>query len=332
MEKIFVTGADGFIGSHLVEALVKKGYPVKALVMYNSFNSWGWLDHVDNSIKESIEVITGDIRDPFSMDEAVSDCNIILNLAALIAIPYSYNSPSSYVDTNIVGTLNLLQSTKKYNIQKMIHTSTSEVYGSARYVPIDENHPYSAQSPYAATKISADQLVLSFNKSFEIPTGIIRPFNTYGPRQSNRAIIPTVITQILSGLNELKLGNTYPTRDFSYISDTVNGIIATINSEEIIGQAINLGSGFEISIENTVKLISEIMGNEIKIISDKNRIRKDSSEVDRLFSDNSLAKKLLKWSPEYNNTKGFERGLRKTIEWFSKEGNRKIYKSDIYNI
>lgn len=332
MEKIFVTGADGFIGSHLVEALVKKGYPVKALVMYNSFNSWGWLDHVDNSIKESLEVITGDIRDPFSMDEAVSDCNVILNLAALIAIPYSYNSPSSYVDTNIVGTLNLLQSSKKYNIQKMIHTSTSEVYGSARYVPIDENHPYSAQSPYAATKISADQLVLSFNKSFEIPTGIIRPFNTYGPRQSNRAIIPTVITQILSGLNELKLGNTYPTRDFSYISDTVNGIIATINSEEIIGQAINLGSGFEISIENTVKLISEIMGNEIKIISDKNRIRKDSSEVDRLFSDNSLAKKLLKWSPEYNNTKGFERGLRKTIEWFSKEDNRKIYKSDIYNI
>ncbi|MAC41805.1 MAG: NAD-dependent dehydratase [Pelagibacterales bacterium] len=332
MKKIFVTGADGFIGSHLVESLVKKGYDVKALVLYNSFNYWGWLDDINESIKKSIEVVTGDIRDPFGIDNAIKDCDVVINLAALIAIPYSYSSPSSYVDTNIKGTLNILESTKKHNIQKLIHTSTSEVYGSAQYIPIDEKHPNIAQSPYAATKIAADQLVLSYYRSFDTPAGIVRPFNTYGPRQSNRAIIPTTITQILSGSKEIRLGNTHPTRDFSYIDDTVNGIIKSINSDEIIGNVINLGSGFEISINDTIKLITEIIGKDIKVISDKVRVRKKLSEVDQLLSDNTLAKKILKWEPKYSNIEGFKLGLQKTIEWFSNEQNRNKYKSDIYNI
>ena len=332
MKKIFVTGADGFIGSHLVESLVKKGYDVKALVLYNSFNYWGWLDDINESIKKSIEVVTGDIRDPFGIDNAIKDCDVVINLAALIAIPYSYSSPSSYVDTNIKGTLNILESTKKHNIQKLIHTSTSEVYGSAQYIPIDEKHPNIAQSPYAATKIAADQLVLSYYRSFDTPAGIVRPFNTYGPRQSNRAIIPTTITQILSGSKEIRLGNTHPTRDFSYIDDTVNGIIKSINSDEIIGNVINLGSGFEISINDTKKLITEIIGKDIKVISDKVRVRKKLSEVDQLLSDNTLAKKILKWEPKYSNIEGFKLGLQKTIEWFSNEQNRNKYKSDIYNI
>ena len=311
MKKILVTGADGFIGSHLVESLVKKGYDVKAFVLYNSFNYWGWLDDVSDSTKSSIEVVTGDIRDPFGIDNAVKDCDIVINLAALIAIPYSYHSPSSYVDTNIKGTLNILESSKKHNIKKMIHTSTSEVYGSAQYIPIDEKHPNVAQSPYAATKIAADQLALSYFRSFDTPVGIIRPFNTYGPRQSNRAIIPTVITQILSGSNEIRLGNIHPTRDFSYVEDTVNGIIASIDSDNIIGNIINLGSGFEISINDTTKLISEIIGKDIKFISDKIRVRKKLSEVDQLLSDNNLAKNLLKWEPKYSNIEGFKLGLKK---------------------
>ena len=332
MKKILVTGADGFIGSHLVESLVKKGYDVKAFVLYNSFNYWGWLDDVSDSTKSSIEVVTGDIRDPFGIDNAVKDCDIVINLAALIAIPYSYHSPSSYVDTNIKGTLNILESSKKHNIKKMIHTSTSEVYGSAQYIPIDEKHPNVAQSPYAATKIAADQLALSYFRSFDTPVGIIRPFNTQGPRQSNRAIIPTVITQILSGSNEIRLGNIHPTRDFSYVEDTVNGIIASIDSDNIIGNIINLGSGFEISINDTTKLISEIIGKDIKFISDKIRVRKKLSEVDQLLSDNNLAKNLLKWEPKYSNIEGFKLGLKKTIEWFSSEQNRNKYKSNIYNI
>jgi len=332
MKKIFVTGADGFIGSHLVESLVKKGYDIKALVLYNSFNYWGWLDDIDESIKKSIEVVTGDIRDPFGIDNAIKDCDVVINLAALIAIPYSYSSPSSYVDTNIKGTLNILESTKKHNIQKLIHTSTSEVYGSAQYIPIDEKHPNIAQSPYAATKIAADQLVLSYYRSFDTPAGIVRPFNTYGPRQSNRAIIPTTITQILSGSKEIRLGNTHPTRDFSYVDDTVNGIIKSINSDDIVGNVINLGSGFEISINDTIKLITEIIGKDIKVKSDKVRVRKKLSEVDQLLSDNTLAKKILKWEPKYSNIEGFKLGLQKTIDWFSSEQNRNKYKSDIYNI
>jgi NAD dependent epimerase/dehydratase len=332
MEKILVTGSDGFIGSHLVEKLVREGYKVKAFVLYNSFNLWGWLDDIDEDLKDSIEVVAGDIRDPFGIDSAIKDCDIVVNLAALIAIPYSYHSPSSYVDTNIKGTLNILQSTKNHNIKKMIHTSTSEVYGSAQYVPIDEKHPLNAQSPYAATKIAADQLVLSYHRSFDIPTGIIRPFNTYGPRQSNRAIIPTVITQILSGSKNIKVGNIHPTRDFSFVEDTVNGILAAIKSENIIGQAVNLGAGFEISIDDTIKLISELTDKDILVVSDDKRKRKSLSEVDRLYSDNSLARKILDWKPEFTDINGFKMGLQKTIDWFSNEENRRKYKSDIYNI
>ena len=331
MEKILVTGADGFIGSHLVERLIGLGYRVRALVMYNSFNSWGWLDTLEQDVKSKIEVVSGDIRDPYGVDSIVKGCSSVLHLAALIAIPYSYKSPNSYVDTNINGTLNILQASKKYKCKKIIHISTSEVYGSAQYVPIDEKHPNIGQSPYSATKIAADQLALSFNKSFELPVGIIRPFNTFGPRQSNRAVIPTIITQLLDGQNEIKLGNVGATRDFSYVLDTVDGIIAGMNSNENIGKVVNLGAGFEISILKTAKMISNLMGKEIKIITDKQRIRPQESEVNQLYSNNSFAKKIIKWVPKYKGEEGFSLGLKKTIDWFSVTENRKKYKSNIYN-
>ena len=331
MDKILVTGADGFIGSHLVKRLVNNGYQVRAFVMYNSFNSWGWLDSVDESIKEAIEVISGDIRDPFGVDKAVEGCNSILHLAALIAIPYSYQSPKSYIETNVNGTLNILQAAKRYNIKKIVHISTSEVYGSAQYVPIDEKHPLIGQSPYSASKIAADQLAISFYKSFQVPVGIIRPFNTFGPRQSNRAVIPTIITQILDGKYEIKLGNLEATRDFSYVIDTVDGIIAGMNSSSNLGKVVNLGAGFEISILKTAKIISDITGREIKIITDEQRVRPKESEVNRLYSDNSLAKELLNWSPKYSGEEGFVLGLKKTIEWFAIPENRKNYKTNLYN-
>lgn len=331
MEKILVTGADGFIGSHLVERLIGLGFRVRALVMYNSFNSWGWLDTLEQDVKSKIEVVSGDIRDPYGVDSIVKGCGSVLHLAALIAIPYSYKSPSSYVDTNINGTLNILQASKKYKCKKIIHISTSEVYGSAQYVPIDEKHPNVGQSPYSATKIAADQLALSFNKSFELPVGIIRPFNTFGPRQSNRAVIPTIITQLLNGQNEIKLGNVDATRDFSYVLDTVDGIIAGMNSTENIGKVINLGAGFEISILKTAQLISDLMDKDIKIIKDQQRIRPQESEVNRLFSDNSLAEKTIKWRPKFKGEEGFVSGLKKTIDWFSTTENRQNYKSNIYN-
>lgn len=332
MDKILVTGADGFIGSHLVEKLVKIGYGVKAFVMYNSFNSWGWLDNIDAKIKKSIEVVSGDIRDPFFVDSVIQDCDAVIHLAALIAIPFSYQSPSSYINTNINGTLNVLQAAKNNRIKKVIHTSTSEVYGSAQYVPIDENHPISGQSPYAATKIAADQIALSFYKSFETPVSIIRPFNTYGPRQSNRAIIPTVITQILNGKKEVNVGNISPTRDFSYIDDTVDGFIATLQTSKIVGEIINLGAGFEISIKETIDIIIKIIGKEVKIIHENKRIRAEKSEVNRLFSNNTLAKNILNWEPIYGDKKGFTKGLEKTINWFSDSKNSSKYKHDIYNI
>lgn len=331
MEKILVTGADGFIGSHLVERLIGLGFRVRALVMYNSFNSWGWLDTLEQDVKSKIEVVSGDIRDPYGVDSIVKGCGSVLHLAALIAIPYSYKSPSSYVDTNINGTLNILQASKKYKCKKIIHISTSEVYGSAQYVPIDEKHPNVGQSPYSATKIAADQLALSFNKSFELPVGIIRPFNTFGPRQSNRAVIPTIITQLLNGQNEIKLGNVDATRDFSYVLDTVDGIIAGMNSTENIGKVINLGAGFEISILKTAQMISDLMDKDIKIIKDQQRIRPQESEVNRLFSDNSLAEKTIKWRPKFKGEEGFVSGLKKTIDWFSTTENRQNYKSNIYN-
>jgi len=331
MNKILVTGADGFIGSHLVERLTSLGYEVRALVMYNTFNSWGWLDTLDQEVKLKIEVVSGDIRDPFGVDAIVKGCDCVLHLAALIAIPYSYQSPNSYVDTNINGTLNILQASKKHKCKKIIHISTSEVYGSAQYVPIDEKHPNVGQSPYSATKIAADQLAISFNKSYELPVGIIRPFNTFGPRQSNRAVIPTIITQLLDGKNEIKLGNVEATRDFSYVLDTVDGIIAGMNSNENIGKVINLGAGFEISILKTAQMISSLMGKELNIITDKQRIRPQESEVNRLFSDNSLSEKTIKWTPKYKGEEGFASGLKKTIDWFSITKNRKKYKSNIYN-
>jgi NAD dependent epimerase/dehydratase len=329
-KKILVTGADGFIGSHLTEELVRRGYDVKAFVYYNSFNSWGWLDH--SPLKNEFEVFAGDIRDPFGVKEAMKGCDIVLHLAALIAIPYSYHSPATYIDTNIKGTLNVLQAARELNIEKVVHTSTSEVYGTAKFVPITEDHPLQAQSPYSASKIGADQLAMSFYYSFNIPVAIIRPFNTYGPRQSARAVIPTIITQIASGKRKIKLGSLHPTRDFNYIKDTVNGFISVMTHDESIGEVINIGSNFEVSIGETAKLIAEIMGVDIEIETDDVRIRPEKSEVERLWADNQKAKRLLGWEPAYGGKEGFKRGLKETIEWFTDERNLSRYKADVYNI
>jgi len=331
-KKILVTGADGFIGSHLTEELVRQGHDVKAFVLYNSFNSWGWLDHVSKEIKDHIEVHTGDIRDPHGVKTAMRGCNVVLHLAALIAIPYSYHSPDTYVDTNIKGTLNILQAARELEIEKVVHTSTSEVYGTACFVPITEEHPLQGQSPYSATKIGADQLAMSFYHAFNTPVSIIRPFNTYGPRQSARAIIPTVITQIAKGNREIKLGALHPTRDFNYVADTVQGFIAMAQSESAIGEVINIGSNYEISIGETVKLIAEVMGVDINIVTEQARLRPIKSEVERLWADNQKAKRLLKWAPLYGSKEGFERGLADTVAWFTSEENLKQYKADIYNI
>lgn len=331
-KKVLVTGADGFIGSHLVEELVRQGYEVKAFVMYNSFNTWGWLETIADDIKSSIEIFSGDIRDPFSVQKAMEGCNSVFHLAALIAIPYSYYAPDAYVDVNVRGTLNILQAARDLNFEKVIHTSTSEVYGSAQYVPIDELHPIKAQSPYSASKIAADQLAYSFYASFNLPVLIIRPFNTYGPRQSARAVIPSIITQIASGLELLRLGALEPTRDFSYVEDTVSGFISAFKSHNFSGDIINLGSGFEISVGNTAVLIKEIMQSDIEIISDSNRIRPESSEVNRLFSSNKKAIDILKWTPHYGGLNGFKKGLIKTIDWYCSSDNIKKYKSDIFNI
>jgi dTDP-glucose 4,6-dehydratase len=331
-KKILVTGADGFIGSHLVEELTKRGYAVRAFVMYNSFNSWGWLDHLDISIKNSIEIFPGDIRDPYAVKVAMKGCVSVIHLAALIAIPYSYYAPDTYLDVNIRGTMNLLQAARELNLERVIHTSTSEVYGSANYVPIDEDHPIKGQSPYSASKIAADQMAYAFYASFQLPVSIIRPFNTYGPRQSARAVIPTVISQIISGAKNIKIGSLAPTRDFSYIDDTVSGFIAALEADQIFGEIINLGSGFEISIGKTIELIQKCIGVELDLEVDDQRIRPSNSEVNRLFSNNSKAKSLLKWEPKYGGLDGFERGLIKTIEWISSDGNLKYFKSQIYNI
>lgn len=332
MKKVLVTGADGFIGSHLTEELVRQGYNVRAFVYYNSFNSWGWLDHSPRQIRDQIEVFAGDIRDPHGVKEAMKGCDIVFHLAALIAIPYSYHSPDTYIDTNVKGTLNVVQAARELGIQKVVHTSTSEVYGTAQYVPIDEKHPLHGQSPYSASKIGADQIAMSFYYSFETPVAIIRPFNTYGPRQSARAVIPTIITQLASGATKIKLGSIEPTRDFNYIKDTVAGFIAVANSEHSTGQVINIGSNYEISIGDTARLIAELMGKEIEIETDAARIRPDKSEVERLWADNTKAKQLLNWSPSYGGIEGLKRGLSETIEWFINPENLQKYKADIYNI
>jgi len=330
--KILVTGADGFIGSHLTETLIRSGHDVRPFVYYNSFNSWGWLDYSDNDIKENLDVFSGDIRDPNGVRVAMEGCDAVLHLAALIAIPYSYYSPDSYVDTNIKGTLNVLQAARDHEVSKIIHTSTSEVYGTAQFVPINELHPLQGQSPYSATKIGADQLAMSFYNSFGSPVTIIRPFNTYGPRQSARAVIPTIITQLLKGNNSIKLGAISPTRDFNYVSDTVNGFIAALESQDTNGEVINIGSNFEISIGDIAKEIAELLETEINIESDEARLRPEKSEVERLLADNSKAFKTLNWKPEFGGNEGLKNGLRKTIEWFSQPENISAYKSDDYNI
>ena len=331
-KKILVTGADGFIGSHLTEELVRRGCDVRAFVLYNSFNSWGWLDTSPSEIKANLDVFSGDVRDPHGVRAAMTGCDIVLHLAALIAIPYSYHSPDTYVDTNVKGTLNIVQAARELGIARVVHTSTSEVYGTARFVPITEEHPLQGQSPYSATKIGADQIALSFYASFGTPVSVIRPFNTYGPRQSARAIIPTIISQIASGQKTIKLGALHPTRDFNYVSDTVRGFIALAQSDAAIGEAINIGSNFEISIGDTVRLIAEVMNADIEIQTDEVRLRPEKSEVERLWADNSKAKNLLGWQPEYGDREGLKRGLQETAAWFSDPQNLKSYKSDIYNI
>jgi NAD dependent epimerase/dehydratase len=331
-KKILITGADGFIGSHLTEELVRQGHDVRAFVLYNSFNSWGWLDRSSPEILKSLDVFAGDIRDPHGVKTAMKGCDAVMHLAALIAIPYSYHSPDTYVDTNIKGTLNVVQAARELGIEKVIHTSTSEVYGTARFVPITEEHPLQGQSPYSATKIAADQIAMSFHCSFNTPVSIIRPFNTYGPRQSARAVIPATILQIAAGHRDIKLGALHPTRDFNYVKDTVSGFIAALASDNSAGNVINIGSNYEISIADTVKLIAEIMQVDINIVQDEVRLRPDKSEVERLWADNSKAKELLGWVPLYSGPEGLKRGLTETINWFTDPDNIKTYKADIYNI
>ncbi len=330
--KVLITGADGFIGSHLVEAMIAQGYKVKAFTLYNSFGSWGWLDSLPKEIKKNIEVFSGDIRDPYGVKNAMKDCDAVIHLAALIAIPYSYHSPDTYVDTNIKGTLNIVQAARELGVKKVIHTSTSEVYGTAQFVPITEEHPLQGQSPYSASKIGADQIAMSFYASFNTPVSIIRPFNTYGPRQSARAVIPTIITQIANGTRQIKLGSIHPTRDFNFVKDTVNGFITALESEKGIGEVINIGSNFEVTIGDTAKIIAEAMNTEIEIITDEQRLRPEKSEVERLWASNKKAYELLGWQPNYAGLEGFKRGIKETVEWFNNPMHLANYKADIYNL
>lgn len=327
-KKILVTGADGFIGSHLVERLLNEGAILKAFVFYNSFNSWGWLDTFPKEKLSKIEIFTGDIRDPNGVKNAVEGIDIIFHLAALIGIPFSYHSPDSYVDTNIKGTLNILQSAKNEGSQKIIITSTSEVYGTAQYIPIDEKHPFQGQSPYSASKIGADRITESFYRSFNLPVTIVRPFNTYGPRQSARAIIPTIIIQLLSGKKEIRLGNLLPTRDFNYVSDIVSGFIEIARSDKTIGEEINIASQKEISIEQLANEIIDQINPVAKIITENKRLRPDKSEVERLLGSNKKIQKLTNWQPKYS----LKKGLKETIDWFKIKDNLKLYKIDIYNV
>lgn len=331
-KRILVTGADGFIGSHLTEELIRQGHDVKAFVYYNSFNSWGWLDRSPKEILNQLEVFSGDIRDPYGVKKAMEDCQVVLHLAALIAIPYSYHSPDTYVDTNIKGTLNILQAAKELGIEKVVHTSTSEVYGTAQFVPITEEHPLQGQSPYSASKIGADQMAIAYYNSFGLPVSIIRPFNTYGPRQSARAVIPTIITQIANGHKSIRLGSLHPTRDFNYVEDTVRGFLAVAKSDRSIGEVINIGSNYEVSIGQTVEMIAELMGSQIEVFSDDQRIRPVKSEVERLWADNTKARELIGWEPKYAGMEGFRRGLSQTIEWFCNPDNLKQYKAGLYNL
>lgn len=325
-KKVLVTGSEGFIGSHLTEELVKKGYEVKAFVLYNSFNTWGWLDTLPDEIMKHVEVFTGDVRDPNAVQEAMKGMDAVLHLAALIAIPYSYYAPDAYVDTNVKGTLNVLQAARHLETARVLVTSTSEVYGTAQYVPIDEKHPYQGQSPYSATKIGADRLAESFYRSFEMPISIVRPFNTYGPRQSARAVIPTIITQLLAGKEEIKLGSLEPTRDFNYVKDTANGFISILESEKAIGEEINIATQREISIGQLAEELIRQINPNAHVVCDDQRLRPSKSEVERLLGANAKIKELTSWTPQYT----FEQGIAETISWLRNNLDR--YKVDIYNV
>lgn len=326
LKSVLVTGADGFIGSHLVEMLVREGYKVRALALYNSFNDWGWLDTIP--CLDKVEVVTGDVRDPFFCKEITKNIDTVFHLAALIAIPYSYVAPQSYVDTNVMGTVNMCKAAMENGVKRFINTSTSETYGTALYVPIDEKHPMQPQSPYSASKIAADAMAMSFYNSFNFPLTTARPFNTYGPRQSARAVIPTIITQIASGMKEIKLGDVTPTRDFNYVEDTCRGFLALANCDAAIGKTVNIGSNFEISIGDTLNVIKKIMKSDVKFIVDEQRIRPEKSEVNRLWCDNTLINQLTGFKPLYD----IEKGLTKTVEWFIEPNNLKRYKPGIYNV
>jgi len=326
MKKVLVTGADGFIGSHLTEILLAKGYKVKALSQYNSFNYWGWLEDIEPN--KNLEVVSGDIRDPFYCEEIMKDIDTVFHLAALIAIPFSYKAPQSYVETNITGTLNICNAALKNSVKRVLVTSTSEVYGTAQYVPIDEKHPKQPQSPYSASKIGADAMALSYYNAFSLPVTIVRPFNTYGPRQSARAIIPTIISQIASGIETIKLGDLTPTRDFNFVKDTCYGFLAISDCNETIGKEINIASNYEISMGDTLNIIKNKMNSNVKFITDEQRLRPENSEVFRLWGDNTLIRKLTGWQPKYS----IEQGLGETIEWFTKTENLIKYKANIYNL
>ena len=325
-KKVLVTGAEGFIGSHLTERLVELGADVTALVQYNSFNDWGWIDTFDKNVLDSIKVETGDIRELDGMNRIIKGQEVVFHLAALIAIPYSYLSPMAYVRTNVEGTVNVLEACRNHDVKKIIHTSTSETYGTALYVPIDEKHPMQGQSPYSASKIGADKMAESFYRSFNMPIATLRPFNTYGPRQSARAVIPTIISQILAGKKEIKLGSLTPTRDFNFVKDTAEAFVKVAESDKTIGEVINAGSNYEISIGDTVKKIIDIIGKDVKILCDEERIRPEKSEVNRLWADNTKIKELTEWAPKYS----IDEGLAETVDWIKE--NMKHYKPDIYNV
>lgn len=329
---VLVTGADGFIGSHLVEALVRAGAKVRAFTLYNSFDSRGWLDHAAPDVRGQFEVFAGDIRDPNGVAESMQGAEIVLHLAALIAIPYSYHSPDTYVDVNVKGTLNVVQAARRLGVARVVHTSTSEVYGTAQFVPITEEHPLVGQSPYSASKIGADQIALSFQRSFGTPVTVIRPFNTYGPRQSARAVIPTIATQIAGGARQIRLGKLSPTRDFSFVADTARAFMAMAESDAAIGEVVNFGSGFEISIEETALMIAEAMGAEIELVSEEARMRPALSEVERLWADTAKARRLTGWSPAYGGREGFRRGLTETAAWFADPANLAHYRIGGYTL
>lgn len=327
-KKVLVTGGAGFIGSHLTEELLAKGCDVRVFVHYNSFNRWGWIDYLPDEQKKNIEIFTGDIRDPNGVREAMKGCEVVFHLAALIGIPYSYHSPDTYVDTNVKGTLNILQAARQLGVERIVHTSTSEIYGTAQFVPITEEHPVNPQSPYAATKASADFLALTFFRSFKTPVVVVRPFNTYGPRQSARAIIPTIITQLLSGDGTVSLGSTRPTRDMNYVKDTAHGFLCAAESDKALGEVINLGSNFEISVGDLARKIATLMNKDIRIESSDERLRPEKSEVERLWAENRKAKEMLGWAPQFD----LDAGLAETIRWFARPENQELYKAGLYTI